>query len=504
MSTIRNCVMRHRFALLLVLLNFISRLYRLDFTIYGRWNSRYTQTAFGIQSLADHNFNPLAVELPVVGPPWRVPMEFPVFQLLAAVPVRLFGLDVAFAGRLTASVMFCLCALAIYALVIFFTSTSHALATLVIFLFTAFGMNWGSQVLIDFTSAGLCLAGLVVVMRGITRRSNTLATLGMVIASLGSLTKVTTALPLVIGLGCLLAWTHRAVARWRRWMLLFASLPMVPVTIWMFVIDATKTTNRFANDFSIRSHLTRGAVFRPLRDAIEPAAWSSWAVQSFEPVAGSLVVLTVVLFVALHSSRTRIIGLMTLVALVAGPLALNGFYLQHEYYLIAIYPILSAAVGAGLVEIVARIMHTDWGWKGWGRHAVGTALVIAVALSWLSPTGVRNLEELLIRQQSIMPDVSDLLTSTQADDYVISIQRDTTPTRFYASGRRGVILTPGGPRLTLEEIRSTYRFVYWPTGDSPPYWAYDAPTADDLADYLPEGVWLERVNGGVFRIRFVP
>ena len=94
------------FLALLLIPAFVIRLRNLNSPLTGSYTFRNTQTAWGIRSVAEGVLSPFSVETPVLGPPWRIPFEFPLFQIIAGLFSRLTGLSVEVSGRLTALTFF--------------------------------------------------------------------------------------------------------------------------------------------------------------------------------------------------------------------------------------------------------------------------------------------------------------------------------------------------------------------------------------------------------------
>ena len=72
---------------------------------------RETQTALTIWSFGESgHISLLDYETPLFGPPWRVPMELPVFQILAYLLKVILHVPYDVAGHATGLAMFCLSA----------------------------------------------------------------------------------------------------------------------------------------------------------------------------------------------------------------------------------------------------------------------------------------------------------------------------------------------------------------------------------------------------------
>src|SRR5437868_5752947 len=70
--------------ILLVILSLPLRLFNLGAPLIGYHEFRQTQTALSVWEIREHGFSLLHPKLPLFGPPWECPFEYPVFQIAAA------------------------------------------------------------------------------------------------------------------------------------------------------------------------------------------------------------------------------------------------------------------------------------------------------------------------------------------------------------------------------------------------------------------------------------
>jgi len=150
-------------ALVFFLLLFATavRLRNLSAPISGSYTWRNTQTAWGIRSVANGAISPFAVELPVLGPPWKIPFEFPLFQLIAGVLARSTGLSVEVSGRLTSITFFISTAVVFYLISKYFFNQFISLLLLLIFLFNAHNLEYGSAVSIEYCAMFFSLSAFL-------------------------------------------------------------------------------------------------------------------------------------------------------------------------------------------------------------------------------------------------------------------------------------------------------------------------------------------------------
>src|SRR5439155_26885352 len=93
--------------------------------------------------------------LPVLGPPYDVPFEFPIFQGIASLVMNVVRPDVAM--RLTALASFCLAAALLWLLVRRQAGATPAAIALAFFLFTPFGIVWSRGSLIEYSASAAAL-----------------------------------------------------------------------------------------------------------------------------------------------------------------------------------------------------------------------------------------------------------------------------------------------------------------------------------------------------------
>ena len=162
---------------------------------------RQTQTAMTAVDFQRYGIDLLHPRVPVFGTRAEVPFEFPLFQAMATVPMNL-GLDADMAMRVTAFACFLLTAVLLYGLIRRVGGRVAALASLVAFLFSPFGLLWGRTSLVEY----LATAGAVGFARaGIEwreRRHWAFVVLAVLAGSVAMLVKITTGvfwiLPLVL------------------------------------------------------------------------------------------------------------------------------------------------------------------------------------------------------------------------------------------------------------------------------------------------------------------
>lgn len=435
-------------------LNFIARIYRFDHPISLGWQFRYTQTAFTIKSLRVNGFNPFTAELPIFGSPWKVPMEFPVYQLFAALVANVFGLTTDYAGRLTATLFFLATSVVVYLLGKILFSREVSFVALQLFLWSSFGLDWGTAVLIDFTSVFFLASGLFFLLKFIEQSRSIWISFYAVAMALGSLTKVTTAFSwLLVGVPIVL-WIFAASWRNIRLVCLTTFAAVVPTVFWNIWSDRVKADNPYAAFLTSRN--MRRFNFGTLRQRLEMEQWSDL----FERFTGAVVgyplfavILTMAAF-ALSPHPRKLLLLMAICA--SAPLIFFNLY-GHDYYPIAIYPAFVIVVASGLVE---AILFSKKNSSFIARYVlISLAAISVIGLSWVLPLSRERIFNIINSPPTMLYE--EIRNGTNESDYLIVVGDDYSSAILYFADRRGLMLRPGSPPVPREQLGTTYRFVYW-------------------------------------------
>jgi hypothetical protein len=466
----------------------IARLYRLDDPITsGGWSFRFTQTAYGIRSLVRGGLDPFTMEVPVLGPPWQIPFEFPIFQFASAVIARLTSWDPVTAGRLVATIAFASVGVTTYALTKAWFGFRAAITAYVIVIWSAYGINWGSEVLIDYLSVALCMWGTIALHRSLARRRWRTTVLAIVPAALGALTKATTAYSWVLVVGLAALWFHRRDLTRVMQLVVWLGMALTPTLAWNRYADSVKAANPhtgWLTSWNLNEHH-----FRSPRELMEASQWRSLVEHSLEPSVGSVLIGVVFITLAVLAPWSARPARLVLALLIAPPLTFTGLYLAHDYYFIAIAPAFAMLAGVA-VEVIRRFIAMQWK-TAVSVPATVVAAALVVGLSWISPEGVENLNNSLPGSAAEAMRFDEVVEATSPDDRILVVGMDWSPVFLYTVDRKGLMLRPNGSRPEAGELGTFYEFVYWAEPD---------PTAEQWAEYFPPELRYEPISANFYRI----
>lgn len=375
----------------LLLLSLPIRLVRLQAPISGEHEFRQAQTALSVWEIREHGISWLHPRLPLFGSPWECPLEYPIFQLVAAGVDSIapwHNLDASI--RLTALIFFYLAAVALYLLARqLFERPAVALFASAIFVFSPYNVYWSRALTIEYAAGFFALSYILCLIRWTLKPGWLLFFLTLLFGILGSLTKITTfAWPLFVGgtLGSLhvwnAIWTRRGFGREPASspdfsvvvspvtrVILFGCLLAFPLAIGYAYVrfsDQIKAQSPYTAWLCSNSAFIKHWNYGTLAERFSHLTWKVILTRIEDTVRAIPAIILIVGLLALPF-KTRIfktlrygnfwMGLSLALAPFAVVLVFFKLYVIHTYYWIAAAPLLALAAGVGLdftLNLVAR------------------------------------------------------------------------------------------------------------------------------------------------------
>jgi hypothetical protein len=179
---------------LMLVLSLPLRLSNLSGPLIGYHEFRQTQTALSVWEIREHGFSLLHPKLPLFGPPWECPFEYPVFQIAAAAVDSIApwnNLDTSI--RITALIFYYLTAATLFLLAKrIFKDLKAALFIGGVFLFSPYNLLWSQASMIEYAATFFALAYLLAFIKWSERPNWKIFQLCLALGILGCLTKITT------------------------------------------------------------------------------------------------------------------------------------------------------------------------------------------------------------------------------------------------------------------------------------------------------------------------
>ena len=383
---------------------------------------RQTQTAYTAVLYHRNGIDLLHTPLPVVGPPWEVPFEFPLFQAGGAVLMNL-GLAMEPALRGLSLACFLASAAVLWQLIARERGPLSAGAGALFFLFSPFSLLWSRASMTEYlaTFLGISFAALALSWGQSGHRQRLAGAIA--VGTLAMLVKITTGF----------IWIAPALLLVRgriRDRLPLVAIPLLAGLGWTAWADAIKAGGL------ITRHLTSSALSEwnlgTVAQRIDPATWRAFDRWSMPlGVAG----LPAILLVRPRRERPGLLAWFGLIV-IGGPLLFTNLYAVHAYYWVAISPAIAGILGIGFTAALERLPHR---WVV-AVATVAIALALAVRTYVGSAASWSVIYEGVSDPENVLPIASQIREATTKDDLIFIVGRDWTPAIFLYADRRGVML----------------------------------------------------------------
>lgn len=330
-------------------------------TIFDNHGFRQSQTAISTYYLKYGNF--FNYETPVLGPPWSIPFELPLYQAIVAAASRVLHLPLDQAGRLISILFFYATFFPLFVILrVLGMSRLPAYATLAFFAVSPHYLFWSRTFMIESTAlffAVTYLALVALATKGAMVRKRSACALYVCIALSGvlaGLTKVTTFVPFMVAAVLLILhkwWNDWGVAKLRSGTVgpLVTSALLLPILssyCWTIHTDRLKSHNPMGQ--FLTSHALERWNFGTIAQRLSLASYSNFAFIGFGHVLDNLVgsrfviVLSLLLLVGVGYRSLRMFTVCVALYIAAIAIFFNLHYI-HSYYAYANGIFLVAAIG---------------------------------------------------------------------------------------------------------------------------------------------------------------
>ena len=329
-------------------------------TISDAYAFRQSQTAISVDSML--RGGPwLIYETPVLGPPWTIPFEFPVFQWIVAILIWSTGMAIEPAGR-TVSIIFFLLTLWPTDRILskLHISLACRLIMLSLLLCSPFYIFWSRTFLIESTALFFAVSSLAYTLHVIHHPSIARLLLLASIAGLAALVKITTFLPLLFASVVIIFNQLRCPDKagnrstWLSQVAIVLSgivFPALALFAWTITVDHAKSHSILGQ--RLISTQLNSWTFGTLQQRLSAETWIQFADRVQLPIGRqfSVTLPFLALIVARHR-WTETFGCLLLY--LAGPLTFTNLFYIHEYYYFANNIFLILAIGMVIVAMIER------------------------------------------------------------------------------------------------------------------------------------------------------
>jgi hypothetical protein len=350
-----------------------------DYSLLDGHGFRQTQTALTSYYMIHGRSSFLAYETPVLGAPWSIPFEFPLYQWLAAKATLLFGIPLHQAGRLVSVIFFALCLVVLWGILSELkVERRYRLVFIALTLVCPLYAFWSRTFMIESTALFFCMAYLFFALRYLRAKAVLDVGTAALCGALGGLVKTTTLPVFMLTAGILYVvqerdnlWPLARAVRFRvlsRHLLVgiaLVAIPLVAIAAWTHHADRLKELNILGKDFT--SVHEKAWLFGTVSQKLSPSTWNAWLRRTAKDVMGYLTVFAFLLGSFFFMRKFRWHVIVCLLLFLFPPLVFTNLYSIHEYYAYANALFLIGAFGWAIIALLQ---------EGGGRAFVGMGLLV--------------------------------------------------------------------------------------------------------------------------------
>jgi hypothetical protein len=461
---------------------------------------RQTQTAYTALIFRDEGISLLHSRLPVLGPPFEVPFELPVFQAIGSLVMHL-GVAPDPAMRVTGLAFFLLTGLLLYLFVRRFASPFAAGCTLFAFLFAPFGYLWGRTSLMEYMATAAAVGFVWAAAEWRERGNASLGVIAIAAGCVACLVKVTTGALFLVPILLHSAPSDPAglrgwiTARLRPMFLAILAVPIAAAVAWTAWADHVKDQSPATSWLTSRALRTWN--FGTLEQRSHIANWDIVSQRVIDTQLGLGVlddhvptsvangVVVVLALVGLRYTANRPLWLGWMLAAVGMVAVFFNLHLVHDYYQAALSPISATVVGLAAAALIRRVPG--------GARRVPLLAAVVVAVAWLGfafgarDDGWARATDHIGAEDGRLEIAARIDRATTPDELVVLAGLDWSPEVLYYARRRGLMLRNDDPAVR-GLLSDAYRL----------YVAAD-PEKDSI-EVLGRWRWFGPVDVGTYRV----
>jgi len=444
---------KHLIFWFIVIITFILRIINLDIPLYNeQHNFRQAETAIIISSFFNDGFSLFNYEMPIMGDPWHIMFECPIYQSLVYFIMILFHQNnIDLWCKIVSIIMFYAGVPIFKKLIKLITNNDEASYFAVgCYLISTYTIYWSRGALIDYTSVFFALVYTLELFQWLDTKNYKNYIIGIVFGCLGYIQKSTTMFPYVFLLAILIILhelkyiTIDNKIHWNMFLsyikenivrLLFLAIicivPVIPGLMWVKHADYVNSLSPYSEGFA--SYNMTGWNYGTLAQRFKPYSYVGIGYNLFGFFGiGSIIIIVVFIYNIKNFQKQSLITILSLFVPIFLTISiLFNLYCRHNYYYIAVSPLICAIVGIIAYESL-RIQKKNF----------TPIIVVIIATILIQP--VFNMKYLggVIRNQNVNECAGVYVNkNTPSDTYVIYATDDWNPSLLYYCNRKGFTMT---------------------------------------------------------------
>jgi 4-amino-4-deoxy-L-arabinose transferase-like glycosyltransferase len=447
---------QYRFVWIVILLligSLCVRLYNINSPLLEVHHYRQTHTAMNVYYFLQDGIDLLHPQTPILGPPWVLAYEFPLYQASAALLVKATGLPLDPACRITNIIYFYLSAGLLFLLSRFvLKSTSTAIWVLLFYVWFPFTIVWSRTCMIEFTAVTFVLAYVYFTLLWLRRQHQIgwliLAILAGCLGALAKITTIAVVAPIMVIMPLAILWedlqTHGGICRnglykllSSRWLtvaglVVLALVPLLVYLPWLHHTEKIKSSSPGTLYLSLSNSGSLAWEFGTLEQRFT-LEWYRLICERIGALAVPFAVLalpaTALMASGAYPRFPRIFIYSVALSVIFPILLFFNLYHEHDYYMCAVMPYVALLTGFGFEHIRQKLLRFSWP----ASVIAGLFILFSFfsASGYLVPSFTNSYNNVICQVGKAIEEL------TPPDEHVVVLDWDISPSILYYTKRRG-------------------------------------------------------------------
>lgn len=469
-----------RYIIFIIISLVISMIARFPFMnhISSNWRSSQTLlTSFWFQKEGISLFHS---QLPLYGPSWQVPFEFPIYQAISVLFSNITHVDLTLSSRIISVTSYYITAILLLLLCLKFLDSKFLAATILwVFLWLPYTILYSTEILIDYSSVALALGYILGLKTFIDSPRNLLLfILTVIVGSLGAMVKITTMaitiIPAIfIVLDGIQSWgivrgdlvsfktlINKTQKHILSFFMLFviAVLPLLAGSQWTKFADSIKQKNIFT--IWLTSPQLINWNFGTWEQKTSFANWWKWLIliNNYFFMGGILLIFAVggIIFLYKMPSKNRFFFGAALTGAILTIFIFFNLYL-HDYYYIAISAYMSVVIGFGIYYLTKSLLEQKKIW--WiALSSIFFLFILMRGTEQYKAFQAANDVQMKSVEKKYIPLAKQVAEITPKDKYIISLQKSWYPDFVLYTERKSLIFSAMEEKIYSCDILNRYDY----------------------------------------------
>jgi hypothetical protein len=418
-------------------------------SLYDEHSFRQTQTALTAYFFTQGS-SFFSYETPLLGPPWKIPFELPLYQYLVAKLYQITSLTLEESGRIIGRLFFLLALVPLY---FGFRSMGISKNTryigLSIYLLSPLYLFWSRTFLIESTALFFALSYFALFIS--KSQNSALLVLLALSGSLAGTLKVTTAFTFFVLAGLIfLSWIRKEDKFFLGKKLLFGFvIPGILSLIWIRYTDEMKGLSPLAE--FIRSKELETWNFGTLKQRLSWDLWYMFFRKTLHDSIGHRTTFLISLaFLYFLPKKNRAYAILSLFAFLLAPLTFTNLHIEHTYYWYA--------NGIFLVAYLTLVLDGLEKSKLPQKKLI-TGFLVLIALSLSVREYYRSFYQVQKRNETgLAQEFDKLRAQVPEEDVLVVLGGDWYPALAWEAKRR-TIMVRDNPGISSEKFRESLEML---------------------------------------------